>query len=103
MSAKLPYTNCFHKLINDEYCENCGAMYYQGEYLIKRGLEDAAVYDGLFSQSNLPEDVPLDTSRPFDCFCTLVEPQESPFGQRVPRLFGRRPRALGAVCEEEDR
>ena len=35
MSAKLPYTNCFHKLINDEYCENCGAMYYQGEYLIK--------------------------------------------------------------------
>ena len=36
MSAtRQTYSICFHKLINDEYCENCGAIYYQNEFLYK--------------------------------------------------------------------
>ena len=35
MSIKQTNSNCFHKLINDEYCLNCGAIYYQNEFLSK--------------------------------------------------------------------
>ena len=35
MSVKLSNSNCFHKLINKEYCQKCGAIFYQNEFLSK--------------------------------------------------------------------
>ena len=35
MSVKLSNSNCFHKLINKEYCQTCGAIFYQNEFLSK--------------------------------------------------------------------
>ena len=35
MSSKNNHSNCYHKLINNEYCQNCGAIYSNDEYLIK--------------------------------------------------------------------
>ena len=35
MSAKIPTSNCFHKLINNEYCKKCGSIFYRNEFLIK--------------------------------------------------------------------
>ena len=35
MSAKIPTSNCFHKLINNEYCQKCGSIFYRDEFLIK--------------------------------------------------------------------
>ena len=33
MSVK--FSNCFHKLINKEYCQKCGAIFYENEFLSK--------------------------------------------------------------------
>ena len=35
MSTKNSTSNCFHKLINKEYCQKCGAIFYKSEFLIK--------------------------------------------------------------------
>ncbi len=35
MSVKFSSSNCFHKLINKEYCQKCGAIFYQNEFLSK--------------------------------------------------------------------
>ena len=35
MSTKISYSNCSHKLINGEFCENCGSIYSNDEFLIK--------------------------------------------------------------------
>ena len=35
MSAKQTNSNCLHKLINSEYCQKCGSIYYRNEFLIK--------------------------------------------------------------------
>ena len=35
MSVKQTNSNCFHKLINNEYCKNCGAIFSQNEFLSK--------------------------------------------------------------------
>ena len=35
MSSRIPTTNCYHKLINNEYCKKCGSIFYRNEFLIK--------------------------------------------------------------------
>ena len=35
MSSKILTSNCFHKLINNEYCKKCGSIFYRNEFLIK--------------------------------------------------------------------
>ena len=35
MSIKSATPNCFHKLINKEYCQKCGAIFYKNEFLTK--------------------------------------------------------------------
>ena len=35
MSSRVPTSNCYHKLINNEYCKKCGSIFYRNEFLIK--------------------------------------------------------------------